>query len=52
MKLHYSQANNATISRMIKFYYHMKLHYYQTMLVRSMSPKRALLPYEITLLSN
>ena len=32
MKLHYSQANNATISRMIKFYYHMKLHYSQTYL--------------------
>ncbi len=35
MKLHYSQANNATISRMIKFYYHMKLHYSQTSVFKS-----------------
>lgn len=32
MKLYYYQTNNATISRMIKFYCHMKLHYYQTLL--------------------
>ena len=34
------------------FYYHMKLHYSQTLGIASNTYNKVLLPYEITLLSN
>ena len=52
MKLHYSQTYNAGLTGFVWFYYLMKLHYSQTLLMLLNISAPVLLPYEITLFSN